>query len=279
MNCLYGAKMYYSLFGAPGLLVGARARLSSAAITMTVAVPRIDHPIYLRARTTDVALCRDILLNRAYESEFDEPPRVIVDAGANIGLASVFYANKFPDARIIAVEPERSNFEMLRRNTAPYLNVTPVQVALWKENRPVNMLDTGKGNTTFRTQLGDEDSEAEKAWNVAGVTLDRLMAEYGIERVNLLKVDIEGAEKDVFEHSQAWIDRVDIIAVELHDWICNGCGESVRLAAKDFKIEWQRGETTYLARREVAHKASFARQTDDPSGGNNKFPLKILYSR
>ena len=70
-------------------------------------------------------------------------PPVIIDAGANVGLSAVFYANRFPNARIIAIEPEPSNYEMLKRNVVPYSNVTPVQAALWKENGPLRLFDTG----------------------------------------------------------------------------------------------------------------------------------------
>ena len=156
MNVLYGPRMYYSLFGVRGLVTGARARLSPAPIIMAVAVPRLAHPVYLRARTTDVALCREIFLDGLYEAEFCEAPRVIVDAGANIGLSSVFYANEFPEARIIAIEPEASNYEMLLKNIAPYPGITPVHAALWKENGTLNLCDTGAGNTTFQvSDAGD----------------------------------------------------------------------------------------------------------------------------
>ena len=74
MNRLHGPRMYYSLFGLRGLVVGARARLLSKPITLTVAVPCIAYPVYLRARTTDVALCHEILLHGLYEAEIREAP-------------------------------------------------------------------------------------------------------------------------------------------------------------------------------------------------------------
>src|ERR1700676_1341600 len=126
MSTLYGPRMYYSLFGIRGLVVGARSKVFSTPLTIAVAVPGIVHPVHLRVRTTDVAVCREIFLKGMYESDFCGEPRGVVAAGANIGLSSVFYAKKFPNARIIAIEPESSNYEMLQKNTAPYLNVTAV---------------------------------------------------------------------------------------------------------------------------------------------------------
>jgi FkbM family methyltransferase len=251
MSTLYGPRMYYSLFGIRGLVVGARARIFSVPLTIAVAVPGIAHPVHLRVRTTDVALFREIFLHGIYEANFCEEPQVVVDAGANIGLSSVFYANKFPNARIVAVEPEPSNYEMLQKNTAPYPNVIAVHAALWKENCNLSVYDPGTGNTTFRTQ-----PSAGKNTPVVGVTLDKLMMDYGIDRIDLLKMDIEGAESDVFEHPSQWIDRVGAIAVEVHDWIHSGSSAIVRSATRDFPFQWQDRETDYFSRRRPVNGAA-----------------------
>jgi FkbM family methyltransferase len=285
MDSLYGPRMYYSLFGPRGLLVGARARLSSAPIIMTVGVPGVLHPVYLRARTTDVSLCREIFLNNAYDSDFAEPPRsvsrVIIDAGANIGLSAVFYANRFTNARIIAIEPEPSNYEMLKRNTAPYPNITPVHAALWKEDGALRLFDTGGGNTAFQVGETNQLSATEERGVVQAITLEKLMEQFGIAHIDYLKMDVEGAEKEIFEHATPWIDRVATIGVELHDWMRSGCSESVRLAAKDFPHQWQRGEITYFARKEHAAQSSRASETPGakPLAAGLRFPLKILHTR
>jgi FkbM family methyltransferase len=290
MDSLYGPRMYYSLFGPRGLLVGARARLSSAPIVMTVAVPGLLHPVYLRARTTDVSLSREIFLNNAYDSDVAESPRgstqaappaiprVIIDAGANIGLSAVFYANRFPDARIIAIEPEPSNHEILKRNTAPYPHITPFHAALWKENGTLHLFDTGAGNTAFQVGETNQLSATEERGVVQSITLETLMEQFGVAYIDYLKMDVEGAEKEIFEHSGPWIDRVGTIAVELHDGMRSGCSESVRQAAKDFPCQWQRGEITYFARKERVAQSSRA---DDTPGAKlraagPRFPLKIL---
>jgi FkbM family methyltransferase len=293
MDSLYGPRMYYSLFGPRGLLVGARARLSSAPIVMTVAVQGLLHPVYLRARTTDVSLCREIFLNNAYDSEFFESPQgtpqaappatpnVIIDAGANVGLSAVFYANRFPNSRIIAIEPEPSNYEMLQKNIAPYPSITTVHAALWKENGSLRLFDTGAGNTAF--QVGDtrKVSGAEERGVVQAITLENLMGRFGINYIDYLKMDVEGAEKEIFEHAAPWIDRVGTIAVELHDGMRSGCGESVRQAAKDFPCQWQRGEITYFARKERVAQSNRADETPGAKAlaAGPRFPLKILHTR
>jgi FkbM family methyltransferase len=278
MNVLYGPRMYYSLFGVRGLVTGARARLSPAPIIMAVAVRRLAHPVYLRARTTDVALCREIFLDGLYEAEFCEAPRVIVDAGANIGLSSVFYADEFPEARIIAIEPEASNYEMLLKNIAPYPGITPVHAALWKGNGVLNLCDTGAGNTTFQVSDAGDPGWTCGAGRVPAMTLKKIMTDYDLDRIDLLKIDVEGAEKEIFEHSSGWIDRVGLIAVELHDWIRSGISESVRRATMEFQYDWQRGDVTYLARSQDAVRlpqVTEQRPEGSPRSAS-RFPFKIL---
>lgn len=118
--------MYYSLFGSKGLVAGSKARLLKRTPEVAVKVPALARPLHLRLRTTDVELCGQVFLQRHYDCELLRSPKIIVDAGANIGLVSVFYASKYPGARVIAVEPEGSNYEMLTKNAAPYPNITTV---------------------------------------------------------------------------------------------------------------------------------------------------------
>ena len=282
MPVLVGPRLYYSLFGLRGLVLGAKARLLRVPIEVAVAVPGILHPVRLRFRTTDVPLCREILLNAQYDWKIPISPRVIVDAGANIGLVSVFYANKYPDAKIIAIEPEQSNFEILLKNTTPYPNVIPVHAALWSENEALSLFDPGKGQTTFQIRQRGRAPIPGIYKPVPGITLTKLMEDFSVDYIDLLKVDIEGSEKEVFDHASPWISRVGIIAIELHDWLRSGCRLSVETGARDFQLAGQKGETTYFTRQERA--SGLPTQTQGREDSRNaaphdipsKFPLKIL---
>jgi FkbM family methyltransferase len=278
MNGLEGPRMYYSLFGLPGLVLGAKARVLKRPIELKVGVPGIAHPVHLRLRTTDVALCQEILLHGQYDWAFAETPKVIVDAGANIGMAAIFYATKFPESKIVAIEPEPSNYEMLKKNVALYPNIVTIHAALWRDDEELDIFNPGSGNTTFRTRRADKAAVAVGRHPVRGCKLDTLMKDLGIGYVDLLKVDIEGSEKEVFEHSRGWIGEVGVLAVEIHDWIQSGCGDSVRMAAKDFEFTGQKGETTYFVRKGQATQnlvpeapTSSSRVLNSP-----RFPLKIL---
>jgi FkbM family methyltransferase len=248
MSIWEGVRSHHRLFGPYGVWQVAKARLLSSSSQVAVATEGIRHPVYLRLRTTDVSVFEEIIINSEYSIGPSRPPRTIVDAGANIGLTSVFFANKFPHATIVAVEPERSNFEMLKTNVAPYSNIVPFHSALWKEDTLLTLSDPGMGHWGYQTREKRHGDTADRG--VPGTTVEGLMKRHGWEFIDILKIDIEGAEKEVFEASAAWIDRVGIIIVELHDRSKEGCSRSVYAATPDFTIRWSRGETTFLARPE-----------------------------
>ena len=78
--------------------------------------------------------------------------------------------------------------------------------------------------------------------------VDRIMRDHGIEFIDVLKMDIEGAEKEVFENATPWIDKVGILIVELHERLKPGCSRSFYNATNDFDLEWTRGENIFLTR-------------------------------
>lgn len=281
MTLLAGPRMYYSLFGPLGVFLGAKARVLRRSIQVVVEIAGVRHPVHLRMRTTDVWLCRQILIDEQYEYGCSTQLRVIVDAGANIGLASIFYANRYPEAKIIAIEPERSNYELLRKNVELYSNVIPIRAALW--SKKMNLYGSGNLASHHAYQVteanGSSDAHSE---TIAGLSLEDLIAEFGVEQIDLLKVDIEGSEKEVFRDSTSWIERVGTIAIELHDWIQSGSSEIVHNSAQGFAVRWKQGETNYFARTRCT--PDFQARTQPnlilPSrAGLNRtaaFPMKII---
>ncbi|MHB8539105.1 MAG: FkbM family methyltransferase [Candidatus Dormibacteria bacterium] len=245
MSILEGIRGHFSLFGPYGVFAAAKARLLRRPLEIKVEVAGISHPVHLRLRTSDVSLFDEIIVNAEYAWESFPSPRVIVDAGANAGLTSVFYANRYRGAKIIAVEPEPSNFALLKKNVTPYPNIIAVQAALWKENIMLSIHDPGRGKWGFQTRNERESNNV----RVRGLTLDRLMDEYDCSYIDILKIDIEGSEKELFENPAPWVDKVGMIVIELHDHFKAGCSSSVYSGAKDFQIASCKGETTILLRK------------------------------
>lgn len=226
---------YWRVFGPAGVAIAARAKVLPQPGVRTLVPPGASHPVTLRLRTSDIPTYREVFLQGAYRLDLRVPPRVIVDAGANIGLTSVDFAIRHPGARIVAIEPEASNVELLAANTAPYGDVTVVRGALWNENTEIGIVDPGLGKWGFQTRNG---SALPGTQRVQALTVDELMRRHGIDYIDVLKIDIEGAEKEVFADPSAWIDRVGIIIVELHERLRTGCNRAFYQATSGFDMEW-----------------------------------------
>jgi FkbM family methyltransferase len=239
---LGGIRFYRKVVGWRGVREAALARASQSKRFISVQPAGVKAAFRLRVPSTDVPTYEQVFLNNEYDFRAIERPRVIVDAGANIGLASILFANRYPEAKIFAIEPERDNFSLLADNVRPYDNIVPLQAALWGENTTINLIDPGDGAWGFMTEPAGEGHA------VSAITMDRLMSHYGIDYVDILKVDIEGAEKEVFADTSAWIDRVGSIIVELHERLKSGCNRSFYNATSGFSQEWLHGENVFVSK-------------------------------
>lgn len=240
---------YYEMFGWRGIAFFVKAKLLTEPTEIVVTAPGIETPFTLRLKTSDIDTYRQVFVNKEYDFDRTISPRFILDAGANVGLASIYFAHKFPTARIVSIEPEETNFSLLKKNTSPYSMITPLQVALWNVSEEVQVIDPGKGKWGFRTVSGNKNSNT-RNWchAVRGMTVDEIMQEQGIDFIDIFKMDIEGAEKEVFKDAEKWIDKVGLLIIELHERHKQGCNRSFYNATNNFETEWRRGENIYLAK-------------------------------
>jgi FkbM family methyltransferase len=247
MSIRQGIMAYYKMFGFGGLWYAAAARISGQHLPAIVSLPGIYHPLHLRARTTDIAIFNEVIIHSEYNWGFLFEPKVIVDAGANIGLSSIFFARKYPTAKILAIEPETGNFEILLKNVSSYPNIIPVQGALWGQNCEID-IHSGTGAWGFQTRDKNFLTPFSPLGRVRGITLDRLLDEYDIPYIDILKADIEGSEVEVFGDASRWINKVGTIIIELHDRFRSGCSRSFYAATTEFRGEWHKGEITVVSR-------------------------------
>lgn len=242
------------------------SKLGSRAAAFQVTRKDCRHPFWLRLLSSDVPTYEQVFVNLDYAFEVQRAPACIVDAGANIGLASIYFANRFPSARIIAIEPEQGNYELLRANLAPYPQVTALQAALWHRNEEICLVDPGLGNWGFTIEGGGDGRTGSHPirHRVKAVTMDWILNAFELDRIDILKIDIEGAEKEVFADTSAWIDRVDAIIIELHERYKKGCNRSFYCGSPGFAHEWTRGENVYLSRGNLRSKG------EGDAGGGSK---------
>jgi len=244
-------RTYYSLFGVRGAWLAVRSLSVRKPLEVSVQIRQSGHPLRFRLKTSDMPTLKKIFVDREYSVALRKQPSVIVDAGANVGFAAVFFAEAFPRARILAIEPEAANYELLRQNAAAYANIVPVRCALWNSDVEVAVVDPGDGPWGYRTQTAGQPSGNVVA-TIPGRTLDSLCAEYGLRYVDILKIDIEGGEKEVFDSCSKWIDSVGVVIAELHDHLKPGCTQSFHAATKDFEVNSLRGENVFKLRRAYA---------------------------
>lgn len=211
--------------------------------------PEASFGVIGRNGSSDAAVYRQIFVHHEYGfSQGNEEVATIVDLGANVGYASVFMLSRFPRARVVALEPDPENFELLQRNLAPYRHRCDLLLAAaWSHPTRLRLRSEpyrGGGHWARQVEQGDDGSV--EAFDI-GTLLDKL----SIERVAILKMDIEGAEVAVFAGDLGWLDRVDSMLIELHDDSSFGpaSGTIIPLLENAGFVHRQRGELTVFERK------------------------------
>jgi FkbM family methyltransferase len=146
---------------------------------------------------------------------------VIADCGANVGYSAVYFLNRIPKCRVIAIEPDPGNYKALVENTGPYGDrVLTIQSALWSHRTRLAMRSTGyRDSKEWTRQVAEAAPGTPEAFDALDVCSIFELA--GVDRIDLLKIDIEGAEAVLFGDKRAgaldWLASIRHLAVELHD--------------------------------------------------------------
>jgi FkbM family methyltransferase len=231
-------------FAWDGLRPGRRGQLRA------VRLPGFRFPLYYRVGTSDPDVIRQVFLRRDYECAIDLA-RVenIVDCGANVGYSAFYLLHLFPTARVVVAEPDAGNMALCRRNLAPFgTQVTFVQAGVWSSHGPL-VIERGRYGDGNEWSFQVRPAQAGEPADVNAVTVGDLMAAGGFSRIDLLKMDIEAAEGEVFRSgTKAWLGRVRNLVIELHGPDCEGV---VRQAMASLNPDIRRsGELTFF--RELA---------------------------
>jgi FkbM family methyltransferase len=177
--------------------------------------PGTAHPVYVRPGGTDAGIAEATLVRQYHgclRPKF--PVSLIIDAGAYAGYTSVFFANRYPDAEIIALEPDAENYSLAKMNLSPYhQRVKLLNAAVWYKSGPIRVLPTGRSDST-RVAENIDDLEG---YSCLGVDMMTLLKQSGQDRISIFKCDIEGAEEFIFnEDADLWIENTDSIFMEIH---------------------------------------------------------------
>jgi FkbM family methyltransferase len=215
-----------AVFG-PKFLWRHSPRITGAEFAL-VSIPGFGE-IYLRAGASDVDTVRQIFADRQFDmktrSVADRVMRryeaivqsggvpVIVDAGANIGAASIWFAKKYPKTYVVAIEPDLDNFRVLSENARLERRLIPIRAAIGSTDGfvSVNRSEFGWATQTVRSDSGTPIITMPDAFK---------MMENGVPFI--AKIDIEGFESDLFCCNTDWLGEVEVVYIEPHDWLLPG---------------------------------------------------------
>ena len=209
---------------------------------------KLKYSFSFRNNPFDFATFEEVILKEDYNLTINFNPSTIIDGGANIGLTSVFFANKYPNADIVAVEPEEGNFEMLKKNTKNYGRISLIRSGIWSHSAILSVIDEGKVNNSFTVA----EILSPKVDSINAISIYDIMQERSWDTIDILKLDIEGAEKNVFEKNfEQWLPRVKILIIEFHDRMVEGCSSTVLKALSNYSFRSEiKGENTIFYNKE-----------------------------
>lgn len=194
----------------------------------------LNRLIYLRSSSSDIEVFEQVFIANEFDIALDSPA-LIVDGGANCGLSAVYFATRFPTSKILAVEPSAENCAICRRNTAG-LDVEVIQTAIWSSSTRLKIENPTDQAWSFHCVEAAEDDPN----GFAAVDMQSLLSG---RRCDLVKLDIEGAEVEIFRHPD-WLKDVSAIVVEIHSEEADGL---IRTACHGWDIR-RSGEKFLLTR-------------------------------
>lgn len=204
-----------------------------------ITIEKVSRKFSFRPGTSDEGVVNQIFIQEDYSlvrlKRFDdlakfaerqircEQAPLIVDAGANIGASSVYFALKYPLAKIVAIEPSLENFFLLSTNSKG-LQIEPSLGGIASKPGSLNVIDVGSGFWGLRTEAA---VTGEFGNHVPAITIDSIYQEHKKGYFPfIVKIDIEGGEKELFSQNLDWVSKTPCIIIELHDWLLPEGGTS-----------------------------------------------------
>ena len=158
-----------------------------------------------------VSQYREIVVAEIYDFEHAGERPVIIDGGANVGVASLWWLARWPQARVIAFEPDPKIFEVLQHNLRYHASPELHCSALSTTSLGANFVSQGSD--------GGRLGSAEELDMLTVHTMNLGEVIHRLGRVDLLKLDIEGAETEVLFDAESHLGQVERIFVEYHSFV------------------------------------------------------------
>jgi FkbM family methyltransferase len=181
----------------------------------------------------------------AFQKHFPRVKKLnFIDAGSNIGLTSVYFSKFFPGSNFITIEPDDANFDMMSFNLSANKIETldKVKGGIWSTNAYLRIVSDfrDKKDWSFRVE------EAATETNLKAFSINYLLQKNGFETIDILKIDIEGSEKEVLTSAKAdvsYLAKTKCVAIEIHDEF--DCREAIYEVLRQYNFDFfNSGELT-----------------------------------
>ena len=205
----------------------------------------LKHPFYVRPGTLDAHNLVSCVIREEYgllPKNFPDP-RWMIDAGVYTGDTTVYFLNRFPKLNVIGLEANRDNFKIASMNLKPYGERVEILFrALWKSSCKLKLKGDLNGS-----HVEEISSDLDVDYDVYGLSIADIVQKYNISEIDILKMDIEGAEATVFESGyEEWLPKVNLLIIEIHG---DRCFNVVEKALLKFNFKMTRYRSVYYCSR------------------------------
>ena len=174
-----------------------------------------DKKIFIRTYAGDIDIFYEIFFKKVYElpaMKMNNP--LIIDAGANVGFAALYFLYKMPDATIYCIEPDGDNFAFLEKNLQSEIDkgqAMPVLAALTNKNGFVNLKSS---ILKYNIRISEEFVSKEKT--VTAYSIESFLKKNFIRKTDIFKIDVEGSEENIFKDDISWLQNTANVIIEFH---------------------------------------------------------------
>lgn len=177
--------------------------------------------VHLRRNTSDSYVFKQIFILKEYAALVDIiksnriDAKVILDCGANIGLTTMYLFRHFPEAKFHVFEPDEFNYLQLNKNLSA--NSIPCvfnNLAIWSKPAKIVMKSDFRDGESWSLRA----EESVDGTGISAISIDAYCAQNDIQCIDILKIDIEGGEVELFKDAHfSFLQRVKVLCIEIHD--------------------------------------------------------------
>lgn len=207
----------------------------------------------IRKKSTDFLVFEQVILNQEYKPFLELIKKYsqnkglnLVDAGSNVGFASLYLNEHLNINRIVSIEPSKENIKNLKENfhSNSITNIHIYETGLWEKKTRLKLDTNFRDGREWSLRLIETNENDADGFDC--ISIENIFNDENIEIIDILKIDIEGGEKEVFkafEKDNSILSKIKFIAIEIHDEVADRVKINTQLLNAGFEIETV-GETT-----------------------------------